>query len=102
MAKFVFACNFSPGGSDDAPFKTLPTKVLSRYATLVEQHELTGSRKKDQTLVVQSSGELKISSTSRFEPCDTSSGSLLRYCFRQKGIDRGTGQHTHTSIRQVA
>ena len=37
MAKFAFACNFSPGGGDDAPFKALLTKVLGRDATLVEE-----------------------------------------------------------------
>ena len=37
MAKLAFACNFSPGGSDDKPFKDLLTKVLGREATLVEE-----------------------------------------------------------------
>ena len=37
MAKFAFACNFSPGGSDGAPLKELLTKVLGRAATLVEE-----------------------------------------------------------------
>ena len=177
MAKFAFACNFSPGGSDDAPLKELLTKVLGRDATLVEEsclrrlfnesyatvaadlrvqteqtnedslrklapadraarleeqqrrltgidirgpyepgdsvpvvdkfvsfyendrlqwisldqfisreHELTSNSKKDQRLVVQTSGELKISSTSRFEPCDTSSEILLRYCFIRRAL----------------
>jgi hypothetical protein len=36
-AKFAFACNFSPGGGDDAPLKELLTKVLGRAATLVEE-----------------------------------------------------------------
>ena len=37
MAKFAFACNFAPGGSDDKPFKELLNKVLGRDATLVEE-----------------------------------------------------------------
>lgn len=37
MAKLAFACNFSPGGSDDKPFKDLLTKVLGRDANLVEE-----------------------------------------------------------------
>ena len=175
MAKFAFACNFSPGGSDDAPFKALLTKVLGRDATLVEQsclrrlfnesyatvaadiraqteqtneeslqklapadraarleeqqkrltgidtrgpyepgdsvvdkfvsfyesdrlqwiswdrcisreHELTGNSKKDQRLAVQASGELKLSSTNCFDPCDTSSEILLRYCFIRRAL----------------
>ena len=175
MAKFAFACNFAPGGSDDAPLKELITKVLGRAATLVEEsclrrlfnesyatvagdirvqteqtnedslrklapadrasrleeqqkrltgieirgpyepgdtvvdkfvsfyesdrlqwiswdqcisreQELTSNNKKDQRLVVQTSGELKISSASRFEPCDTSSEILLRYCFIRRAL----------------
>ena len=37
MAKFAFACNFAPGGSDDTPLKNLINKVLGRDATLVEE-----------------------------------------------------------------
>ena len=37
MAKFAFACNYSPGGSDDKPFKDLISKVLSRDPNLVEE-----------------------------------------------------------------
>ena len=29
MAKFAFSCNYSPGGSDDKPFRDLLTKVAS-------------------------------------------------------------------------
>ena len=37
MAKFAFACNYSPGGSDDKPFKDLLSKVLTRDPNLVEE-----------------------------------------------------------------
>ena len=37
MAKFAFGCNYSPGASDDKPFRELLTKVLSREPTLVEE-----------------------------------------------------------------
>lgn len=50
------------------------------------EHELASNNKKDQRLVVQSSGELKISSASRFEPCDTFSEILLRYCFIRRAL----------------
>ena len=175
MAKFAFACNFAPGGSDDKPFKDLLNKVLGRDATLVEEsclrrlfnesyatvaadiksqteqtneeslrklapadraarleeqqqrltgldirgpyepgdslvdkfvsfyesdrlqwiswdqcisreHEMTCSNKKDQRLVVQSSGELKFTSATKYEPCDTSSEILLRYCFIRRAL----------------
>ena len=175
MAKLAFACNFSPGGSDDKPFKDLLTKVLGRDANLVEEscarrlfnesyatvaadircqteqtndeslrklapadraarleeqqgrltgldirgpyepgdslvdkfvnfyendrlqwiswdqcvsreHELMNTSKKDQRLVVQSSGELKFTSSVEYEPCDTSSEILLRYCFIRRAL----------------
>ena len=104
MAKLAFACNFSPGGSDDKPFKDLLTKVLGREATLVEEscsdrlqwiswdqcvsreHELMHTSKKDQRLVVQASGELKFTSSVKYEPCDTSSEILLRYCFIRRAL----------------
>ena len=175
MAKFAFSCNYSPGGSDDKPFRDLLTKVLGQEPTLVEEaclrrlynesyatvaadiraqteqtsdevhrklapadraarleeqqarlsgiairgpyepgdtlvdrfvsfyendrlqwvswdmcvsreHELLGSSKRDQRLVVQSSGELKLTSSSKVEPCDTSSEILLRYCLMRRGL----------------
>ena len=175
MAKFAFACNYSPGGSDDKPFKDLLSKVLSRDPNLVEEsclrrlfnesyatvaadiksqteqtsedlhrklapadrasrleeqqkrlvgitirgpyepgdslvdrfvsyyendrlqwvswdlcvsreHELLGNSKRDQRLVVQGTGELKLTSSSKVEPCDTSSEILLRYCLIRRGL----------------
>ena len=50
------------------------------------EQELTSNNKKDQRLVVQTSGELKISSSSKFEPCDISSEILLRYCFIRRAL----------------
>ena len=188
-AKSAFACNFSPGGSDDAPLKELLTKVLGRAATLVgesclrrlfnesnatvaadirvqteqtnedsllklapadraarleeqqkrltgmdikgpygpgdtvvdkfvsfyesdrlqwiswdqcisREHELTSNNKKDQRLVVQSSGELKISSASRFEPRDTSSEILCGIVSSERHWPRNrrTSWHTITMI----
>ena len=175
MAKFAFGCNYSPGASDDKPFRELLTKVLSREPTLVEEsclrrlynesyatvaadiraqteqtsedvhrklapadraarleeqqarlkgiairgpyepgdslvdrfvsfyendrlqwvpwdmcvsreHELLGNSKRDQRLVVQSSGELKLAASNKVEPCDTSSEILLRYCLMRRGL----------------
>ena len=37
MAKFAFSCNYSPGGSDDKPFRDLLTKVLGQEPSLVEE-----------------------------------------------------------------
>ena len=173
--KVCITCNYSPGGSDDKPFRELSTKVLGRepapveesclrrlynesYATAVSdikaqteqtseetqrklapadraarleeqqarlsgisirgpyepgdalvdrfvsfcendriqwvswdmclsrEHELLSSSKRDQRLVVQSSGELKLASSSKVEPCDTSSEILLRYCPMRRGL----------------
>ena len=50
------------------------------------EHELLSSSKRDQRLVVQSSGELKLTSSSKVEPCDTSSEILLRYCLICRGL----------------
>lgn len=50
------------------------------------EHELLGSAKRDQRLVVQSSGELKLTSSSKVEPCDSSSKILLRYCLMRRGL----------------
>ena len=50
------------------------------------EHELLSSSKRDQRLVVQSSGELKLTSSSKVEPCDTSSEILLRYCLIRRGL----------------
>ena len=175
MAKFAFACNYSPGGSDDKPFRDLVAKVLKRDPALVEEsclrrmfnesyatvaadiksqteqtsddlhrklapadraarleeqqkrltgvairgpyepgdslvdrfvnfyendrlqwvswdlcvsreHELLGNSKRDQRLVVQSSGELKLASSNKVEPCDTSSEIMLRYCLMRRGL----------------
>eukprot|EP00435_Cladocopium_sp_Y103_P010138 s2396_g2.t1 len=175
MAKFAFACNYSPGASDDAPFKAMIKQVIGRDPSLVEEsclrrlfnesyatvaadikaqteqagddvqrklapadraarleeqqrrllgisirgpyepgdtlvdrcvqlyendrlqyiawevcvsreHELLTSSKKDQRLVVQSSGELKFSSSNKVEACDTSSEIMLRYCLMRRGL----------------
>ena len=175
MAKFAFACNYSPGASDDKSFKALVEKILGRDPSLVEEacmrrlynesyatvaadiraqteqtsddvqrklapadrasrleeqqkrltgiqirgpyepgdslvdrcvqmyendriqyipwdvcvsreHELLTSTKKDQKVTVQSSGELKLSSSSKVEPCDTSSEIHLRYCLMRRGL----------------
>ena len=175
MAKFAFACNYSPGASDDKSFKELVEKILARAPSLVEEacmrrlynesyatvaadiraqteqtsedvqrklapadrasrleeqqkrltgivirgpyepgdtlvdrcvqmyendrlqyipwdvcvsreHELLTSTKKDQRVTVQSSGELKLSSGSKVEPCDTFSEILLRYCLMRRGL----------------
>lgn len=37
MAKFAFCCNYSPGGSDDKPFKDALRKILARDTTMVEE-----------------------------------------------------------------
>lgn len=50
------------------------------------EHELMNTSKKDQRLVVQSSGELKFTSSVEYEPCDTSSEILLRYCFIRRAL----------------
>ena len=50
------------------------------------EHELMSSSKKDQRLVVQTSGELKFTSSAKYEPCDTSSEILLRYCFIRRAL----------------
>ena len=36
MAKFAFACNFSPGSADESPLVHLTKEVLKRPATTVE------------------------------------------------------------------
>eukprot|EP00435_Cladocopium_sp_Y103_P030149 s3745_g7.t1 len=175
MAKLAFSCSYSPGQSDEKPFKELLVKVMKREPTLVEEsclrrlynesyatvaadirsqteqtsdethrklapadraarleeqqgrltgitirgpyepgdsvvdkfvsfyesdrlqwlswdqcvsreHELLSSGKRDQRLVVQSSGELKLSATDKVDPCDTSSEILLRYCLMRRGL----------------
>ncbi len=50
------------------------------------EHELLTSSKKDQRLVVQTSGELKVSQSSKSEPCDASSEIMLRYCLSRRGL----------------
>ena len=50
------------------------------------EHELLTSSKKDQRLVVQASGELKVSQSSKSEPCDASSEIMLRYCLSRRGL----------------
>ena len=50
------------------------------------EHELLSNSKRDQRLVVQSSGELKLSTANKVEPCDTSSEILLRYCLMRRGL----------------
>ena len=50
------------------------------------EHELLGNSKRDQRLVVQSSGELKLAASNKVEPCDTSSEILLRYCLMRRGL----------------
>jgi hypothetical protein len=185
MAKFAFGCNYSPGASDDKPFRELLAKVLGREPTLVEEsclrrlynesyatvaadiraqteqtsedvhrklapadraarleeqqarlkgiairgpyepgdslvdrfvsfyendrlqwvpwdmcvsreHELLGNSKRDQQLVVQSSGELKLAASNKVEPCDTSSEILLRYCVEVWQWSSQTSWHTIT------
>ena len=50
------------------------------------EHELLSNSKRDQRLVVQTSGELKLSTNDKVEPCDTSSEILLRYCLMRRGL----------------
>ena len=50
------------------------------------EHEMMSATKKDQRLVVQASGELKFASNTKYEPCDTSSEILLRYCFIRRAL----------------
>lgn len=55
-------------------------------ACISREHELLTSSKQDQRLTVQSSGELKVASSHKFEPCDTSSEIMLRYCLIRRGL----------------
>lgn len=55
-------------------------------ACVSREHELLGGNKKDQRLVVQASGELKLSSSHKVDPCDTSSEILLRYALTRRGL----------------
>ena len=50
------------------------------------EHELFTSSKKDHRVTVQASGELKLSSSSKVEPCNTSSEIHLRYCLMRRGL----------------
>ena len=50
------------------------------------EHELLTATKKDHRVTVQASGELKLTSSSKVEPCDTSSEIHLRYCLMRRGL----------------
>lgn len=79
------------------PGDSLIDKLVSQYeadrlqyiewsACVSREHELLGGSKHDKSLTIQASGELRVASSSKVDPCDTSSEILLRYALTRRGL----------------